>query len=304
MLSLQMHFKERVNLWRERLSCSSPGCRNTRRIWGRLSDGRGSVQLHGQRFCFPTCFEQELRAHFSGLLSLQRQQHRPTRRVPLGLLMLSRGELSDQQLRHALEAQRHGSTGRIGEWMQKLGYVDERQVTAALGAQWSCPVLRSLPASPTVSAIPFALLRAFEMVPVHYAPASRVLHIAFARDIEYQALLAIEHVLDCKAEPCVASRTAVRLILRSREEQHRPSEFEFEGVSGAEEMCRIASSYAASVGAQQVQLARCGGQVWAKIWAKKESLDLVFGTASTSSALGVGRCNQMLDACGLTSHRN
>jgi hypothetical protein len=35
--------------------------------------------------------------------------------------MLSRGEITHEQLRLALDAQRQNGTGRIGEWIQKLG---------------------------------------------------------------------------------------------------------------------------------------------------------------------------------------
>ena len=62
-------------------------------------------------------------------------------RVPLGLLLLSRQQLTAAQLRTALEAQRAAGQGKIGEWLRQLGFVTELQVTAALARQWSCPVL-------------------------------------------------------------------------------------------------------------------------------------------------------------------
>jgi hypothetical protein len=283
MVSLQTNLKNKIRLWKERLSCRSTVCRSGHRFWGRITDGIGSVELHGQRFCFPTCFEQELRARFSGLLLPQRQQHRPPHRVPLGLLMLSRGVLTDHQLRNALEAQRHSGSGRIGQWMQKLGYVDEHQITAALGAQWACPVLRSLPVSAAACAVPFSLLHAFEMVPVHYARATRVLYMAFARDIEYRALLAIEQIMECKAEPCLANPTAVQLLLAELEEQHRGSDLNFKHASSPEEMCRITSSYAATLGGEGVRLARCGDHIWVRIRARKDSVNRVFSQPHTSA---------------------
>ncbi len=38
------------------------------------------------------------------------------------------------------------------------------------------------------------------MLPVKFVPATRVFHIAFAGDIEYIVLLAIEGMLNCKTE--------------------------------------------------------------------------------------------------------
>jgi Type II secretion system (T2SS), protein E, N-terminal domain len=285
MLNLQTHFEDKVNLWKERLSCCSAACTSGRRIWGRLSDGISSIKIDGERFCFPICFDQELQRKFSKLLLQQPNQYRPPHRIPLGLLMLSRGELTQQQLRHALEAQRSSSSGRIGEWMQKLGYVGEDQVTAALSVQWSCPVLRHLRAAPVSSSVPLRLLHTFEMVPVHFVPATRTLHMAFARNIEYRAILAIEQILECTAEPCLATSSAVRSILKQMEESHRGSDVELENATDTEQMCRITSSYSANLGAGEVRMARCGDYIWVRVRGKKDSANLIFSqTHSRSSA--------------------
>jgi len=195
--------------------------------------------------------------------------------------MLSRGELSHEQLRRALEAQRQNGSGRIGEWIQKLGYAHEQQVTAALGAQWSCPVLRSLPASAAKCGVPFQLLRRFCMAPVHYSRPARALHMAFAVDIEYRALLAIEEVLDCKAAPCLADATPLNALLARMEEQGRGTDHAFEGVGGPEEMTRITSSYAAKLDVDDVRVVTCGEYFWVRIEGKKDSANLLFTQANS-----------------------
>src|SRR5205823_131696 len=146
MPGLQSQVRERIQDWRGRLlDCNSVECSRTRRAWHRISDGAGSVHLHGVRYCFPRCFEEELQRRFEQVRVLPSSIPRSSHRLPLGLLMLSRGDLSDLQLRAALSAQQQNGTGRIGEWIQKLGYAREPQVTAALAVQWSCPILRTLP---------------------------------------------------------------------------------------------------------------------------------------------------------------
>lgn len=280
MLNLPSHFQDAMNAWKERLSCSAPDCDSQRRLWGRVSHGAGSVRVHGRRFCFPLCFEKELHRRFE-LRTPPSRRSRPPHRVPLGLLMLSRGELSHEQLRRALEAQRQGGSGRIGEWIKKLGYAHEQQITAALAAQWSCPVLRKLPASPAECAIPFQLLRRFQMAPVYYSCSTRVLHIAFAADIEYRALLAIEEILECKAEPCMADATSLNSMLAQIEEQGRGTDQLFEHVRGADEMTRIASGYAAKLGADDVRAAGCGEYIWVRMQGRKDSANLLF-TQKTS----------------------
>ena len=280
MLNLPTHFEDVIHAWKERLSCGAPGCCG-RRLWGGISDGTSSAQLHGRRYCFPRCFERELMRRFTELRVPANRRSRPPHRVPLGLLMLSRGELSHEQLRRALEAQRQSGSGRIGEWIQKLGYAHEQQVTAALGAQWSCPVLRRLPAVAAEFPVPFPLLRRFRMAPVHYSRPTRVLHIAFAADIEYRALLAIEEILQCKAEPCLADATALHAFLGRMEEERRGTDPTFEGVGGPEEMTRITSGYTAKLGADEVRVVGCGEYFWVRIEGRKNSANLLFTQANS-----------------------
>lgn len=294
MMNLHAHFQDAVNAWKERLSCSAPDCDGQRRLWGRVSHGAGSFRVHGHRFCFPLCFEQELHRRFE-LRAPASRRSRPPHRVPLGLLMLSRGELSHEQLRRALEAQRQSGSGRIGEWIKKLGYAHEQQITAALAAQWSCPVLRKLPASPAECAVPFQLLRRFQMAPVYYSRPTRVLHIAFAADIEYRALLAIEEILICKAEPCMADATSLNSMLAQIEEQGRGTDQLFENVRGAEEMTRIASGYAAKLGADDLRIAGCGEYIWVRMEGRKDSANLLFTQRTSEAAQSFGwRCKAMV----------
>ena len=196
--------------------------------------------------------------------------------MPLGLLMLSRGELSLEQLRRVLEAQKQSGDGRIGEWMQKLGYAAEPQVTAALAAQWSCPVLRSLPASVTDCGIPLHLLREFCMLPVHCNRATGMVHLAFASDIEYRVLHAIEQMLECKTEPCLADASAVQEMLAEMEERGRTGEVNFDKVRFPDEVTRITSSYAARLNAMELRLAACGEYVWVRILAPRRNTNLLF----------------------------
>jgi hypothetical protein len=124
MLDLQAHIEGARQQWRERFSCGVPACRG-RRPWARIMDGTGSIRLHGQRLCFPLCFERELQRRLEELWVLRPQQPRPPHRVPLGLLMLSRSELNREQLRDALESQKQNGSRRIGEYLCQLGFVTE-----------------------------------------------------------------------------------------------------------------------------------------------------------------------------------
>ena len=259
------------------LVCSRSDCSRSQRAWGRLSNGAGSVRLNGLRYCFPRCFEHELTRQFQGAQPLFDIKPRLPHRVPLGLLMLSRGDLDSGQLRQALHAQRESGSGRIGEWIEKLGYAREHQVISALATQWACPVLRRLPARAADCGVPYQLLKQFNMVPVHFAPITRMLHVAFSGDIEHAALLAIEQMLECKTAPCLVSPAALAIVLGRMDEEERKSEKVFEGPRPPEEMTRIISSYAARLGAEQVRSVVCGDYVWVRIEGEPGPTDLLFG---------------------------
>ncbi|PYX44188.1 MAG: hypothetical protein DMG83_14800, partial [Acidobacteria bacterium] len=55
--------------------------------------------------CSPQCLEKEARSIFDQVSSLPMPDLPPNHRVPLGLLMLEHGYVSEEQLRTALEMQ-------------------------------------------------------------------------------------------------------------------------------------------------------------------------------------------------------
>jgi len=95
------------------------------------------TRLFEQWFCSPACFEYGAQHKIVELLSARDKQEKPpTLRMPLGLLLLSRGILSHEQLKIALDHQRV-SGANFGDVVQQLGFATQQQVTAAVAAQWA-----------------------------------------------------------------------------------------------------------------------------------------------------------------------
>lgn len=272
--------------WKDRISCASRDCHDAHRTWKRFYDGTGSIQLHGVRFCFPDCFESELLRRFENLHHTPIVGTHAHHRVPLGLLMLSRGELDSMQLQMALAAQRRSGSGKIGEWITQMGFAREERIIAALAAQWSCPVLRSVPARTAGCEIPLELLRRNHMAPAYYARATGIVHIAFSESIDYRALLAVEQILRCKAEPCIASPSIVSILLARIEERHNRSDHSFENVQLVEEMTRITSSYASLLRTEDVRLTACGDFIWVRLDGNGNSTNLLFPRQAAEIAGG------------------
>jgi hypothetical protein len=279
MLSIQKKCDAALRQWREQFSCNDSACISSGRMWKRVSNQFRRLRLHGAQFCFPGCFERKLMQRFTRFLSVAPVNTRWAHRIPLGLMLLSRGDIDDAQLREALAAQRAGGEGRIGDWMQRLGFIGEQQVTAALGGQWACPVLPRVPDVCDDSRLPAALLRRFHMAPVSYVAATRTMHVAFSEGIDYSVLLAIEQALQCRTEPCVAGRSALGLLWARMEEAPRRSDQVFTNVRTPDEMTRITANYAAMLKAQDVRLTRCAEFIWARVEAGEASANLLFPAA-------------------------
>jgi len=213
--------------------------------------------------------------------------------------MLSRGEVDAGQLQRALQAQRQSRSGYIGEWLLKLGFADEQQIASALAAQWSCPVLRAFPQHPQSVRVPFPLLEAFGMAPAYYIENTKTMHVAFAGRIEYRALSCIEEALQCNAVPCMTSTSALAGALNRMREISVRTDHYFESVRSFEEIARITSSYADTLGAENVQLTACGGFVWCRVEAGSNSASLLFsriGTEAMGPAIPVQRAAPPLGA--------
>jgi hypothetical protein len=181
--------------------------------------------------------------------------------------MVARGKLTHLEVRAALEAQRRARYGKIGEWIEKLGFATEQEVTSALALQWGCPVAVSVDPSTVQSLgnIPLPILEAFQMLPLNYASASNTLYLAFGERVDHAALYAIEKILACRTQPCVAGRKSIACQLESLGQLPRPTDVEFGPMHDLAEMARIAASYTARLSPEEVRLSRIGRFIWLRL---------------------------------------
>lgn len=288
-------WSKRRHLDQARTPCSLVSCTRSQSYWQRLRDRRrpSGTLLQGSFYCQPPCLETALLRQLSSLHAMTPSQL-PPNRIPLGLLMVARGKLTFVEVRAALEAQRRARYGKIGEWIEKLGFATEQDVTTALALQWGCPVATSVDPCTVQSPgnIPLPILEAFQMLPLNPASANPTLHVAFGERVDHAALYAIEKILNCRTQACVAGRKSIARQLESMRQLPRPSDVEFGPMSDLAEMARIAASYTARLTPEEVRLSRIGRFIWLRLDVhsalrkKTRSLttNLVFRLASESAA--------------------
>jgi hypothetical protein len=224
--------------------------------------------LDGHWYCSPACFEQALAFAIGQILPGTAQPPAAAHRVPLGLMMLSRGFVDNEQLKRALKAQKDSGSGRVGEWLRHIGAVSEEQVTQILGLQWSIPVFplnQSRRYLECAHLVPYPLLEVAEMVPVHYLANSQILYMAFVDRVNHSALYALEKMLACHTEPCLASQSQVLQALKDLGGRHRPVDILADSVSDPWEIANTISTHAVGLGAVDVRISGFCGFLWARI---------------------------------------
>ena len=232
--------------------------------------------MQGARYCRTECLELALVEFLGRARAVSRRAAIASHRIPLGLLLLSRQQLTAAQLRTALEAQRTASRGKsksesekkIGGWLQALGFATEQQVTAALACQWCCPVLRSGPGvlgGGRFSSIPVLLMESFRMMPVELVEATGTLLIAFSEGVDYTLLYAIEQMLGYRTEACLVSPSTLQKSLQTRARRLGSTDVVFDRVEDVSECAHIIGNYSAKISAEEVRLARCGEHLWIRL---------------------------------------
>jgi CheY-like chemotaxis protein len=166
--------------------------------------------------------------------------------------------------------------GSTGEWIEKLGFAPELDVTSALALQWGCPVASSFESSiPDFPGIPLRILEAFQMLKLHYAASTNTLCIAVGARVDHAALYAIEKILDCRTQPCVAPPKRIARELESMRQLPRLRDAEF-AMRDLAEMSRITSSYVSRLQPEEARLNRIGQFLWLRLQSHSVPTNVLF----------------------------
>jgi hypothetical protein len=257
--------------------CANNSC--NRKTWLQAFSHRNDgLKVDGDWYCSPRCFEQAVKGKIGELLTTQGKPVKArTSRVPLGLLLLQRGVLTAEQLQSALN--RHRLTEmNFGDVVQQLGFATPEQVTAAVAAQWACPVFPLGDRQPDVPVrIPRQFLELYGMLPVHYAESERRLLVGFVSGVQHQVLYTIGLMTSCTVAPCFITAREYETHLHSPSTPFlRDNELVFEQIVETIEMARVTTNYVVQLSADRVRLGRCRNYLWIRIWGCKREMDLLF----------------------------
>ncbi|HXW90268.1 MAG TPA: hypothetical protein VEK33_06955 [Terriglobales bacterium] len=254
---------------KDRRECANPRC-------SAKSKQPIGIVFYEQWFCSPDCFEPAVQQKLVESLSTRdKQEKHPSLRMPLGLVLVSRGILSHEQLKIALNHQRTSGTN-FGEVLQELGFATQQQVTAAVAAQWACPVFsigdRPLPAGVR---IPTRLLELYGMLPVHFSETGRKLMVGFITRVQHHMLSIIEHVTSCTATPCFITDNEYRRHLQALAVESAEHELVCDRPIGPAEIAKLVRDQISQTGGEEVRFGMCRDYLWVRLLGHQE-IDLLF----------------------------
>jgi hypothetical protein len=250
-------------------TCANPGCSSG---WLHLWRSRSAPVFEGGWTCSPECtrarMEAAVRREMDGRNGAA--QVRP-HRIPLGLVMLDQGWITQSQLRQALEAQKAARCGRIGEWLVCGHAVPEELVTRALGLQWSCPVLGLdfHDAEGLAVMLPRLFVDAFGALPLRVA-AKKILYLGFEDRLDPALALAVETITGLRVESGLVRESAFRPAHERMLKAKFPSVELVEAVSET----ALAQAFAKAVERTRPaasRLVRVHDCLWLRLWLRPQT---------------------------------
>jgi hypothetical protein len=275
-LSLQLSLPTSTRGYKEMAAeCGLRPCRNTRIVRGVRS--RPGVTLGEKWYCSPECFAAAAGAKIASMSTATLLEMPPAPRLSIGLVLISKGHLTEAQLRSAMQQGRlHGE--ELDATLLRLGMATERQLTSARAAQWGYPMLgQELRGRPVEVDLPGRLLDHCGAVPLHYVPAARQLLMGFTHRVDHTLLTSIQTMTGLRADACFVT-PAELAEQRDRVGAMTPrvEQVAFDDVLPSARIGRILGGFALEAGARDAIFSRCRDYVWVRLLGRVHSMDAVF----------------------------
>ncbi len=273
--------------WRGLLPrCAHPECDNADLLASIFRRTTGFRVNETAWYCSEHCLEEALAVQIDSAFRPTPAPVRTT--MPMGLMLLSRGVISSEQLREALDLH-HGSGERIGACLSRMGCVSESDIASVVATQWGCAIFPGANIQPACArAIPSSLAERYRMLPVHYTAHGRKMFVGFCDRVNHSALAAVEGILGCKTEPCIVPERDFMFALEQRKrDTHGEVAVNRPGTAG--EVAGMIRSYALQTGAASLRVHATEGNVWVRLRLRRTPLDLVFLHPPASGLKCAGR---------------
>lgn len=260
---------------RIRATCAYSRCHN-KQLMKCIPHARPGIRVGQLWYCSVDCFALASQAPLAQLSTRRLLEIPRIPRLSVGLVMLQRKHLTAEQFQTAL-AQSHWCGEELEATLIRLGFTDEKQITAARAAQWGYPVLTQEHIGREVAAeIPRALLESCAAVPLHYSVVAKRILMGFAYRVEHSFLAAVEQMTGCRAEPCFVCPTDFKQQMERLTDVPDYQEVVVDDPGTPEQMARTLGRQAVEVGAAEAGFTRCKNSLWVRLSGKRGKIDVIF----------------------------
>jgi hypothetical protein len=168
-------------------NCQRRGCGKTRSELSLLLSRRRVPLYNGEYYCSAGCLETQMQMDLaSRWKGIQQERDRRLPRPRLGAILLNTTTITADQLKEAVGQQREAQQGKLGEWLIRLGFAEEHQVTMALSRQFGLPLLKLSDSDVRPSAstlIPGKVAKASGVLAVSYDEQNSAVRLAVTAPI-------------------------------------------------------------------------------------------------------------------------
>lgn len=262
--------------------CAHRRCRNTM-LMRSVPKSNAGIRVGDLWYCGVDCFAEAAFLRFSAFREgrVIEMPHNP--RLSIGLMLLSKGFLTDAQLRFAVvQSQLHSED--LETTLVRSGLTSQKQLAAARAAQWGCPVLGQEGLSQPIEAdIPPTLLRTCWAAPIRYSQNGTKLLMGFVYRVEHRLLLALEQVTGCRAEPCFITETEFKEQMARLTTVPERNEVVYEELQTPKQMANTVAQLAIEAAARKVSFVECRDYYWTRLFGSRRTIDVLFRTPDQCS---------------------
>jgi hypothetical protein len=123
--------------------------------------------------------------------------------------------ITRQQLEEAVRCQQEAREGKLGEWLLRLGFVEERQVTCALAHQFGLPMIdlkNSQPRKDAVRMIPAQVAESADLLPVSYDNDHGSLRVAVSGPINFHEQETLRRMIGTGVSTYIGDQSEIRSL--------------------------------------------------------------------------------------------
>jgi hypothetical protein len=237
---------------------------------------RTGIRMGEMWYCSADCFVSAVLAPLTSLSTRRVVEMPRNPRLTLGLTLLAKGYISEEELRLAMECSQKWNEP-VEDTLLRIGLVTERHIAAARAAQWGHPFLgQENDGKPVEADLPPTILRAFSAVPLHYAPSAKRVVLGFVERVHHSLLQSIEEVTGCRAEACFVTPADFADQMRRLTTPGNYGEVVLDEFLRPEQMARSLGGLALDVDAREATFTQCRGRIWARLTGKTRTIDVLF----------------------------